>query len=89
MCHELVAKDEYQISWDDNEITYDFNRKQILVQCEQYYYVWLEKNGYDVNKVKQLTALIFLNIAALHHYPYALVLFTLGKEMLHHSLEEW
>lgn len=88
MCHELVAKDEYKIKWEGNEITYDFNRKQILVQCENYYYRWLAKNNFDVNKVKTLTALIFLNIAALHHYPYSLVLMALGKEMLQETLEE-
>jgi choline kinase len=88
MCHELVAKDEYEISWEGNEIIYDFNRKKILVECENYYYKWLEKNGFDVNKVKTITALIFLNIAALHHYPYSLVLMALGKEMLQMAIDE-
>lgn len=88
MCHELVAKDEYQVEWNGNEITYDFNRKQILVKCEQYYYRWLKKNGYNVRKVRILTALIFMNIAALHHYPYSLVLMALGKEMLQQCMEE-
>lgn len=86
--HELVAKEEYSIIWESNEIIYDFNRKQMLVKCEEYYYQWLEANGYDVNKVKTLTALIFLNIAALHHYPYALILIALGKEMLGNALEK-
>ena len=88
MCHELVAKEEYSIHWNGNEITYDFNRKQILVKCENYYYKWLNKNGYDVAKVKLLTSLIFLNIAGLHHYPYSLVLMALGKEMLAECLGE-
>lgn len=88
MCHELVAKDEYEIIWEGNEITYDFNRKMIMVECEEYYYRWLKKNGYDVNKVKMITALIFLNIAALHHHPYSLVLLALGKEMLQKALDE-
>lgn len=88
MCHELVAKDEYEITWEGNEIIYDFNRKKILVECENYYYNWLSKNGYDVNKVKTMAALIFLNIAALHHYPYSLVLFALGKEMLQDTLND-
>lgn len=88
MCHELVAKEEYWIKWDVQEISYDFNRKQMLVQCEKYYYKWLEKNGYDVAKVKLIGALIFLNIAALHHNPYSMVLMALGKEMLSESLDE-
>lgn len=88
ICHELVARDEYTVRWEENVITYDFNRKQILVECENYYYKWLDKNGFDVSKVKIITALIFLNIAALHHYPYSLVLMALGKEMLQKTLDE-
>ena len=88
MCHELVAKEEYWIKWEKQEISYDFNRKQMLVECEKYYYKWLSKNCYDVAKVKLITALIFLNIASLHHDPYSLVLMALGKELLSDGLDE-
>lgn len=84
--HEIIAKDAYVINWEGNEIKYDFNRKQKLVECEQYYNKWLENNDYDVKKVKTLTALIFLNIAPLHHYPYVLLLYALGKQMLYQSI---
>lgn len=85
ICHELIAKDAYTVEWKENTIECDFNRKQKLVECEQFYYIWLEKSGYDVKKVKTLTSLIFLNIAALHHYPYSLLLYGLGKKMLYES----
>jgi choline kinase len=88
ICHELIAKDGYEVTWDDNNVSFDFYRKQKLVECETYYYRWLERNGYNVRKVKILTALIFLNIAALHHYPYVLLLYALGKEMLFNTLKE-
>ncbi|MBR3723272.1 MAG: hypothetical protein IKN12_11020 [Selenomonadaceae bacterium] len=82
VCHELIAKDLYEISWKNDDIKFDFARKQILVECESAYYKWLDSYGYDVWKVKVLTALIFLNIAGLHHYPYGLMLYALGKKML-------
>ena len=82
ICHELIAQEQYWIDWNLSEIRFDFNRKQILVECEQYFYEWLVQNGYDRKKVLMLTALIYLNIAALHHYPYSLLLFTMGKQML-------
>lgn len=88
MCHELVAKDLISAEWKDGAIRYDFARKHILVECEKAYYQWLEHNSYDVKKVKLLTSIIFLNIAALHHDPYSLVLYALGKEMLYFSLKE-
>ena len=87
VCHELVAKDMYTISWMGDKIDFDLARKQSLVECEKEYYIWLEENGYDVKRVKILTALIYLNIAALHHYPYGLLLYALGKKMLFDSMK--
>ena len=82
ICHELIAKNLFQVNWENNSLTFDFNRKQSLISCEKYFYKWLEENGYDVKKVKILTALIFLNICALHDMPYVLLLYGLGKQML-------
>ena len=42
--------------------------------------------GYDIKKIKILTSLIFLNIASLHHFPYSLLLYGLGKKMLYEEL---
>ena len=84
--HELIAKNLFVAKWIGNEIVFDFNRKQSLVECENYYFEWLEKNGYDIKKVKILTAIIFLNISALHEYPYVLLLYGLGKQMLYDNV---
>lgn len=82
ICHELVVRDCFRVNWEQNDINYDFYRKQVLVECEQHFGQWLESEGYDRKKVWVLTALVYLNIAALHHYPYSLLLFALGKSML-------
>lgn len=85
--HELIARNYYAVEWRTEEIVYDFHRKQILVECERHFAQWLEAEGYDKKKVWVLTALIYLNIAALHHSPYSLLLFALGKAMLKKELE--
>lgn len=85
--HELIAGDFYSVDWQSDEINYDFHRKQILVECERRFGEWLEIEGYDKRKVWVLTALIYLNIAALHHHPYSLLLYALGKAMLNRELE--
>jgi hypothetical protein len=85
--HEIITRDFYTVEWSQDEITYDFHRKQILVECERYYLKWLDDNQYDSTKVVVLTALIYLNIAALHHHPYNLLLYALGKSMLHQAME--
>jgi dTDP-glucose pyrophosphorylase len=85
--HELIARDLYSVEWLPAEIVYEFHRKQILVECERHFGQWLTAKGYDIKKVWTLTALIYLNIAALHHDPYSLLLYSLGKAMLKKELE--
>jgi choline kinase len=86
--HELIVKKNFQIEWDDREINFDFLRKNKLVECETFFGEWLKSNGYDVKKVMIITSLIYLNIAALHHENYSLLLFALGKSMLRKLLEK-
>lgn len=80
--HGLITRREFTVDWEGDEITYDFLRRHVLVECQRFFDGWLDAEGYDRNKVYLLTALIYLNIAALHHYPYCLLLYALGKEML-------
>lgn len=87
ICHALIAQDLYSVHWTDEAIHYDVHRKQSLVECEAAFLGWLSQHGYDVKKVKVLTALVYLNIAALHHHPYSLLLYALGKDMLVKTLE--
>jgi NDP-sugar pyrophosphorylase family protein len=85
--HELIAANHFWIEWQSDKIRYEFYRKQMLVDCEDYFSLWLSENGYDIAKVRTLTALIYLNIAALHHHPYGLILFALGKKMLYDNIK--
>jgi choline kinase/aminoglycoside phosphotransferase (APT) family kinase protein len=85
--HELITRNLYSVDWRSTEITYDFHRKQILVDCEQRLGQWLAAKSYDFKKVRMLTALIYLNIAALHHHPYSLLLFALGKTILANEIK--
>lgn len=87
ICHELIARDLYTVQWRAGAIDYDFHRKQVLVQCERAFLAWVQAQGLDAHRVRVITALIFLNIAALHHNPYSLLLFALGKDMLADALE--
>jgi choline kinase len=84
--HEIIADEHFSIEWTDQAIRFDFHRKQSLVDCEQVFYRWLQDKGFDIRKIKFLTSIIYLNIAALHHNPYSLFLYALGKQMLSECL---
>ena len=86
MNHGIIAKNYYTATWENNHLNYDFFRKQILIECEKMFCQWIRDNNYDLKKVNILTGLIFLNIAPLHHYPYSILLYGLGKNILHCEL---
>ncbi len=86
--HELITQELFNVEHKLNVVSYDFLRKQSLVDCEHALQKYVTENGYDWHKVELLTALIFLNIAVLHHYPYSLLLFYLGKNMLFNLLRK-
>ncbi len=85
--HPLIARDHYQVTIKEGAVRADFHRTQILVDCERHFMAWLTEQGYSAHKVVTLTALIYLNIAALHHDPYCHLLYALGKSMLADSLK--
>lgn len=85
--HELIAANQYQAEWEGEHLRYDFHRYQRLVACEHAFEQWLQQHGYDARKMRILTALVYLNIAALHHAPYSLMLYGLGKSLLFRELQ--
>ena len=85
--HEIVYKDLYFIN-DDGDIYVDIYRNNLYIECEKVFWDFVKKNGYDDKRVKILTALIYLNIACLHHYPYSKFLFFFGKYMLNNVLND-
>ncbi len=80
--HGLVDRNLFDVKHKLNSVHFDFLRKQSLIDCENYFREWIEKRGFDYKRVRMMTALIYLNIATLHHYPYSMLLFYLGKNML-------
>jgi len=76
--HELIHKNLFNINVDQNQIFFDFNRKHMLHECQKVLKDYVKNNNYDWNKVMDLTNLIFLNVAALHEYPYSHLLYYLG-----------
>ena len=77
-----------QVNWESENINFELKRFQKDVDFEQFFIEWSIKNNYDVKKIRTLTALIYLNIAPLHHVPYNNLLFALGKLMLKRELEK-
>ena len=79
----MASNENYPFSLDlSGNIQFDFHRKNSLINCQSVLKDWVQSKQFSWQKVQLLTALIFLNIASLHHYPYSNLLFYLGKSRL-------
>jgi thiamine kinase-like enzyme len=86
--HEVIRKDEYEVRQENGDIYFDFLLKSNLLDLQSIFEKFLLEHGYDLNKVKILSALVYFNIAPLHRYPYNIFLYYFGKDRLYKILNE-
>ena len=84
--HNQVNQNNYKIHKIGKKIKISIKQSKNHKICQKYFEEWLIKNNLNVKKVRILTALIYLNISPLHHHPYSLFLYYLGKKMLSDEL---
>ena len=85
---EIIRNKKYYVKIDNNKVKYNIATKKNLISFRNYFHKYLIINQYDLNKVKLLSALIYLNISPLHDYPYNEFLFYHGKLTLTKILEK-
>ena len=72
----------WSCSRSGEEVSFKYERSSSLERFEKFYENWLVSNSFDLNKVKTLTALIFLNMAPLHEKEFGDLCFFKSKLML-------
>ena len=78
--HEIIDNNDFKIKIKlDGSVSLNIHRLQTLVDCENIFFDYLKSNGYDIQKVKLLRAIIWLNMSPLHHHPFDNFLFYFGK----------
>ncbi len=83
---EIIRNKKYYVKITKNKVKYKIATKKNLINFRKYFHKYLINNKYDLRKVKLLSALIYLNIAPLHDYPYNELLFYHGKLSLTKTL---
>lgn len=86
--HSLIKQSKFDVRIKKKNIKIKFIQSRENKHCQKLFFNFLKDNKYSLKKVKILTSLIFLNIAGLHHYPYSIFLYYLGKSSLYKSLKE-
>lgn len=92
--HEVINNNHFTIRFkikpktNKTIVFCDTLRPQRLVECQEYLYRFIRENNLDLNKIKILTAISWLNMSPLHEHPYDLFLFYFGKYNLLKSINE-
>lgn len=86
--YQLIKDNMFSFDMSGSSVYYSFFVKNNLLEAREEFESFIAQNGYDMKKVRLITSLIFLNMAPLHHDPFNLMLYFLGKSMLYKSVKE-
>ena len=86
--HEIVNQNLYFITDDNGNIECGIKRKDVHVKMEKLLDRFAQTQNLDNLKIKVITAIIWLNMAPLHHHPFDTFLFYYGKINLWSALNE-
>lgn len=78
----MKQEDSIKFSEGDTIINYSYTNLKSLSKFKSIYENWIVSNGYDLNKIKTLTALIFLNMSPLHDEKFGKMLWFKCIEIL-------
>ena len=83
MSYKLMKDEEnFTCFIDKNVVNYKYKSESMLDKFKPIYEKWIIHNDYDLDKVKLITALIFLNMSPIHEKEFGDLLFFKAKQML-------
>lgn len=84
--YQLIKDGLFSFDMSGSSVYYNYHIKSDLIEAKEEFESFLEENNFDLNKVRIITALIFLNMAPLHKDSFNLLLYFMGKNMLYKLL---
>ncbi|HOR52738.1 MAG TPA: hypothetical protein PLE51_03685 [Candidatus Pacearchaeota archaeon] len=85
---ELITEGMFSFDMSGTSIYYDYFSKNQLVEAKEEYESFLIQNGFDLQRVKIITAIALLNMSPLHKEPFNFLVYFLGKSLLYKTLNE-
>ena len=85
---DLIKQGKFSFDMSGSSIYYDYDNKRSLIEAKDEYEEFILQNGYDLHKIKMLTAIALLNMAPLHNYSFNHLVYFLGKNILYKTLIE-
>lgn len=80
--YDLIKKNLFLLNEHGSEVWIDFAQRASAESIREAFFAFCTEHGYDIGKVQLLTAIIFLNMAPLHHAPFDRLLYALSTREL-------
>lgn len=82
MPYNLMKKEDL-LKYEEGEslINFTYKEEKSLLDFKVYYEKWIKEKGYDLEKIKLITSLIYLNMSPLHDEKFGKVLWFKSIEM--------
>ena len=77
-----MKKNNFSFDDIDGNIKLNYEPSENLKYFKKYYEKWIIDNNYNLDKVKKLTFIIYLNMMPLHEKPFDLFLFYFAKKLI-------
>lgn len=84
--HENINNNMFSVKEKDNEVFVDMKCNYLLVNQINDFDNFVIEKGLDLNRIKLITSLIWINMSPLHEYPLSNFLFNFGKYNLFNNL---
>lgn len=85
--YQLIKDAMFSFDMSDGNVYYNYFIKNDLVEAREEFEEFIKNNGFDLRKVKIITAIIFLNMSPLHETPFDKLLYFMGRSMLYKLLK--
>lgn len=79
MSHDFLNGGNFEVQPDGQDIWIDLHRRESLVELTDSFHKFVKRQGYALSRINRLTALIWINMAALHPHPMNVFLFHFGR----------
>ena len=86
--YQLIKEGMFSFDMSGSSIYYKYFVKNDMLEAKEEYEEFLKREGYDINRIRIITSLIFLNMSPLHNDPFDLMLYFIGKSMLYKTLRD-
>ena len=86
LSYKNIKDNKFSFDMSGNKVFYQYDMNSTLIEIREAFEDFVISYGYDLQKIKIITGIIYLNMSPLHNDPFDHLLFFLGKSMIDREL---